>query len=191
MKRFIPAAAIVCAALIFTSCSSNEDTTPELVSGGQTTVTSSDNSTSDASSAMAQGQTEDKYFITYNGIKIVLGDEVAPVVKAIGKEYLYTENPSCAYVGIDYTYDYKSFIIYAQTKDGKEFINTVEIKDDTVDCGGVKVGQTLEDAKKVYGTPTSNAELGIVYNKNGTEIQFITDGTDKIVFILYTNPSAE
>ena len=86
MKRFIPAAAIVCAALIFTSCSSNEDTTPELVSGGQTTVTSADNSISDTSGAMAQGQTEDKYFITYNGVKIVLGDEVAPVVKAIGKE---------------------------------------------------------------------------------------------------------
>lgn len=189
MKRSIPAA-ILCAALLVTSCSSQADTAPELVTGGQTTVAAAQTSVSGASDA-PDNKAEDKYFITYNGVKITLGDEVAPVVKAIGKEYLYTENPSCAYVGIDYTYDFKSFIIYAQTKDGKEFINTVEVKDDTVDCGGVKVGQTLDDAKKVYGTPTSVAEQGIVYDRNGTEIQFITDNSDKIVFILYTNPSQE
>ena len=113
-----------------TSCTRSNDTTPERISGGQTKIAASE-----ASAASDKNQTEDRFYLTYNGIKIVLGAETAPVVKAIGKEYVYTENPSCAYVGIDYTYDYKSFIIYAQSKDGKEFINTVEVRDNTVDCG--------------------------------------------------------
>lgn len=186
MKRLKAAAAIISTLLMITSCASSEDTTPELVSGGQTTVAATEDSTANQSD-----KTEDKYFITYNGVDIFLGAEVAPVVKAIGKEYIYTENPSCAYVGIDYTYDYKSIIIYGQTKDGKEYITTVEVKDDSVDCGGIKIGQTLDDVKKVFGTQTSDGENGIIYDKNGTELQFITEGSDKITFILYTNAPTE
>lgn len=186
MKRLIPAAIALAIVLSMTSCAASNDTTPELVSGGQTKIAATG-----GSGASDNAQTEDKYYLTYNGVKIVLGAETAPVVKAIGKDYVYTENPSCAYVGIDYTYDYKSFIIYAQSKDGKEFINTVEVRDNTVDCGGVKVGQTLDDAKKVFGTPSSDAEYGIVYVKNGTEIQFITDGSGKIIYILYTNETKD
>ena len=189
MKRLIPLSIVLCGVMMATSCASSagEDNTPELVTGGQTMVSSTE--TTVASSD--KGQKGDKFYITYNGVKIVLGEEVAPVVKAIGKEYIYTENPSCAYVGIDYTYDYDSIIIYAQTKDGKEFINTVEIRDDKVDCYGIKVGQTLNDAKAVLGTPVSEAEFGIIYDKNETELQFITEGSDKIVSILYTNTPTE
>lgn len=186
MKKIIAATVIISTLLMITSCASSEDNTPELVSGGQTTVAATDNTT-----AQQADKAEDRYFITYNGVDIFLGAEVAPVVKAIGKQYVYTENPSCAYVGIDYTYDYKSIIIYGQTKDGKEYITTVEVNDDSVDCGGIKIGQTLDDVKKVFGEPTSNGENGIIYDKNGTELQFITSGSDKITFILYTNANAE
>ncbi len=186
MKRLIPAAIALCIMFSMTSCARSNNTTPERISGGQTKIAASE-----ASAASDKSKTEDRFYLTYNGVKIVLGAETAPVVKAIGKEYVYTENPSCAYVGIDYTYDYKSFIIYAQSKDGKEFINTVEVRDNTVDCGGVKVGQTLDDAQKVYGTPSSTADYGISYVKNGTELQFITDGSGKIIYILYTNETKD
>ena len=175
---------------MLSSCTASKDTTPELISGGQTKVSVSGAAASSVSPD--KDQTEDRFYLTYNGVKIVLGAETASVVKAIGKEYVYTENPSCAYVGIDYTYDYKSFIIYAQSKDGKEFINTVEVRDDTIDCGGIKIGQSLEDVKKLYGTPTSETEYGMIYDKNGTELQFITDGSSgKIIYILYTNETKE
>ena len=67
----------------------------------------------------------------------------------------------------------------------------MEVRDNTVDCGGVKVGQTLDDAQKVYGTPSSTADYGISYVKNGTELQFITDGSGKILYILYTNETKD
>ena len=137
MKRLIPAAAVLSLALILTSCAASNDTTPEKVSGGQTKVAAS---ASDASGNAGNKAAEDGFNITYNGVRIALDAEAEPIVKALGKDYMYTENPSCAYVGIDFTYDYKSFIIYAQERNGKVVVNTVEVRDNTVDCGGVKVG---------------------------------------------------
>ena len=104
---------------------------------------------------------------------------------------MFIRKTSCAYVGIDITYDYKALILYAQNKEGKELINTVEIRTDAVDCGGVKIGQTLDDVKKIYGDPSSTEEFGIVYVKNGIEMQFIADSNGKLIFILLTHEVAE
>ena len=188
MKRFIPAAAVLSLALILSSCSASNDTTPERVSGGQTKVAAS---ASDASADAGSKASEGGFSITYNGVRIDLDAEAEPIVKALGKDYMYTENPSCAYVGIDFTYDYKSFIIYAQERNGKVVVNTVEVRDNTVDCGGIKVGQTIDDVKKVYGEPSTVEETGIVYVKDGKELQFITDGTGKVIFVLYTHVTAD
>ncbi|MDO4876193.1 MAG: hypothetical protein Q3987_02290 [Oscillospiraceae bacterium] len=184
MKRLVPAAVLLSIALMFTSCSASKDTTPERISGGQTKVAASENKESPDN---GKNTAENGFNITYNGVRIYLDEETEPIVKAIGKEYTYTENPSCAYVGIDYTYDYKSFIIYAQEKNGKIVVNTVEVRDDSVDCGGIKIGQTLDDVKKVYGEPSSVEELGIIYIKDGKKLQFVTDGTGKIIFVLYAH----
>ena len=85
MKRLIPAAIALCIMFSMTSCTRSNDTTPERISGGQTKIAASE-----ASAASDKNQTEDRFYLTYNGIKIVLGAETAPVVKAIGKEYQTT-----------------------------------------------------------------------------------------------------
>lgn len=190
MKKTIPAAILLSMALMLTSCSAGKDgdNTPERVSGGQTKVSSTENA---ATAASGESKADPAFSLTYNGVKIRLDDEVAPVVKSLGKDYVYTQNPSCAYVGVDITYDYKALILYCQEKNGKEIINTVEVRNDTVDCGGIKIGQTLDDVKKIYGDPASSEEYGIVYEKDGLELQFITDNSGKIVFILYTHVRTE
>ena len=188
MKKIIPAAVVISLALMLTACSASKDTTPERVEGGQTKVSSAGSA---ASSEAGNTESDDGFNLTYNGVRISLDAEAEPLVKALGKDYMYTENPSCAYVGIDFTYDYKSFILYAQDRSGKVVINTVEVRDDTVDCGGIKIGQTLDDVKKVYGEPSTVEEFGIKYTKNGKELQFITDGSGKVIFILYTHVTAE
>ena len=184
MNKKIMAAAFISFALLMTSCAANKDTTPELVSGGQTKVaaTQSSNGAKESEKTASDG-----FHITYNGVDIFLDTETEPVVKAIGGNPVYTEKPSCAYVGIDYTYDYGAFVIYAQSKDSKEVINTIEVRSDAVDVGGAKVGQTLADVKKVYGNPASDEDTVITYIKNGIELQFITDESGKVVLILYTH----
>ena len=182
------AAALISLALMMTACSANKDTTPERVSGGQTKVAVTE---SNGNSGSAENNTANGFFITYKGVNIVLDTETEPVVKAIGGNPVYTEKPSCAYVGIDYTYDYGAFVIYAQSKDGKELVNTVEVRSAEVDVGGAKVGQTLAEVKKVLGQPSSDDETAVTYIKNGIELQFITDDSGKVVLILYTHETAE
>ena len=112
MNKRIMAAALISIALMLTSCSAAaNDNTPERVAGGQTKVTAINKS----NDAKSPDETVKGFYITYNGVNIALDAETAPVVKAIGGNPVYTEKPSCAYVGIDYTYDYKAFILYAQS----------------------------------------------------------------------------
>ena len=187
MNKKIMAAAFISFALLMTSCSANKDNTPELVSGGQTKVSATQNSQDTNADEKKTGG----FHITYNGVDIFLDTETEPVVKAIGGNPVYTEKPSCAYVGIDYTYDYGAFVLYAQSKNGKEVINTVEVRSDAVDVGGAKVGQTLADVRKVYGNPSSDEDTVITYIKNGIQLQFITDESGKVVLILYTHEVAD
>ena len=45
----------------------------------------------------------------------------------------------------------------------------------------------MDDVKKVYGEPSSVEDLGIIYIKDGKKLQFVTDGTGKIIFVLYAH----
>lgn len=188
MNRKIMAAAFISFALLMTSCSANKTSTPELVSGGQTKVAATQGSPDAKPAGNADAGS---FHITYNGVEVFLDTETGPVVKALGGNPVYTEKPSCAYVGIDYTYDYGAFVLYAQSKDGKEVINTIEVRSDAVDVGGAKVGQKLDDVRKIYGTPSEDDETVITYIKNGIELQFITDDSGKIALILYTHVTAD
>lgn len=188
MNKRIIAAAFISFALMLTSCSSaGKDNTPERVDGGQTKVAA----TKSSNDAKTPDAAANGFTVTYNGVEIALDAETAPLVKAIGGNPVYTEKPSCAYVGIDYTYDYKAFVLYAQSRDGKEIVNTVEVRSDTVDVGGAKVGQTLDEVKKIYGSPVSDDETAVTYLKGGTELQFVTDESGKVVLIILRHDAAE
>ena len=47
---------------------------------------------------------EENFSFTYNGTKITLGAEAAPIIDALGEPRSYTEEPSCAFDGMDKTY---------------------------------------------------------------------------------------
>ena len=55
---------------------------------------------------------EENFSFTYNGIKITLGAEAAPIIDALGEPRSYTEEPSCAFEGMDKTYYYGSFYLF-------------------------------------------------------------------------------
>ena len=191
MRRLLTLALAAGIILTLSSCSasSSGDNNPERIAGWQTKVSQAGNRpVSDGNNNAA---VESGFFFTYNGVKLVLDTEVEPVIKELGKEYIYTENPSCAYVGIDYTYDYKSLIIFAQENGGKIVIDTVEARNDTVDCNGIKVGQSFDDVKKVFGEPTSVEDFGITYVKNGIKLQFLSDGSGKVITISLTHETPE
>ena len=191
MRKLITAAAAIAIILSISSCnaSNSGDNTPERVAGGQTKVSQAGNVPGQEGNK--NNAEESGFYFTYNGVKIVLDTEVEPVIKALGKDYMYTEDWSCAYVGKDYIYDYKALKIDAQEKDGKVLINNVEARNDSVDCNGIKVGQSFDDVKKVFGEPDSTDDYAISYVKNGIELQFITDGSGKIISISCAHETQE
>ena len=71
-------------------------------------------------------------------------------------------------------------------KDRKELVPTITIDDPLIDCGGVCVGQTIEDAKKIYGAqPVEEDDFGAIYRSGKTELQFSTDEFHTIIQIVY------
>ena len=164
-----------------TACAPKEEgsNAPQLISGG-TAATTAAKEGGDSKETAASQASADAYSINYKGVVITPGMETESAITALGKGYIYNKVMSCAFNGIEETYDYKEIVIFADDHDGKNKINTIDVRDHSVDCGGVKLGSSLDDVRKVYGDPTAEELYGLRYEKNHTQIQFIA-GEDKTV----------
>lgn len=157
---------------------------PQLISGGTAATTASQEGKQDLSAPSASNDT---YSFTYKGAAIIPGMEADVALKALGEGYVKSPTiDSCAFNGKETSYDYKDFVLFVDNRDGGKFkVNTIDIKADSVDCGGVKIGSTLEDVRKAYGNPTSEELYGLCYEKNHTQIQFISVDEKTVSSILY------
>ncbi|HBG77138.1 MAG TPA: hypothetical protein DDW86_09305, partial [Clostridiales bacterium] len=63
------------------------------------------------------------YSYEYNGIKIPMNVDAAPIVKKLGKPANYFEAASCAFQGLDKVYTYSNFEIGTYPKGDKDFIS--------------------------------------------------------------------
>ncbi len=168
-----------------TACSAPKEeggNAPQLISGGTaaTTVAKENNGSAPASQANTG-----TYGLTFKGVLLTPGMETEKAIKALGEGYVLNSVDSCAFNGKESTYDYKEIVIYTDDHDGTDKINTIDVRDPSVDCGGVKIGSTLDDVKKVYGEPTSEESYGLSYVKDHTQIQFIFADGDKLTSIMY------
>lgn len=178
--RKIAAAAVAVSVLsVMASCAPKEEETgaPQLISGGTAATVASKEGNESAAATQAS---DDTYGLTYKGVLLTPGMETSAAIKALGEGYIYNKVMSCAFNGIEETYDYKEIVIFADDHDGKNKINTIEVRDPSVDCGGVKLGSSLDDVRKAYGDPTAEELYGFRYDKKNTQIQFIA-GEDKTV----------
>lgn len=132
---------------------------------------------------------KESYSFTYNGTKIALHGDMAPVLEALGEPKTYTESTSCAFEGLDKVYGYGSFNIETYPKDGKDYISNVYFKDDidekVVNEQGIRVGSSQEDVEKAYGTAGYNGTNAYVMHKgDGTLTIIVKDGA--VTSVQYT-----
>ena len=158
---------------------------PQLISGGTAASSAAKESKDGKEPAQTQQLPGDAYGIIYKGVVLTPGMDTSSAIKALGEGYVFNKVMSCAFNGMEETYDYKEIVIYADDHDGKDKINTIEVRDPSVDCGGVKLGSSLDDVRKVYGDPTAEELYGLRYDKNHTQIQFITGGDKTLTSILF------
>ncbi len=127
------------------------------------------------------------YVFEYNGVKIGMDMEAAPIITALGEADTYFEAPSCAFEGLDKTYGYGSFEIDTYEQDGKDYISTVFFCDDLIETPeGVCLFETKADMIKAYGDGFKEEFGMLVYEKDGMKLKFILEG-DEITSIEYAS----
>lgn len=98
------------------------------------------------------GPKVENFTFTYNGTQIMLDADAAPVIAALGEPKSYTEETSCAFDGLDKTYFYGSFYLSTYPMDGKDYVYTIWLVDDSIaNEDGVRIGNTQAQVEAVYG----------------------------------------
>ena len=122
---------------------------------------------------------EENFAFTYNGTIITLGAEAAPIIDALGESRSYTEEPSCAFDGMDKTYYYGSFYLSTYPIDGKDYVYSIWFADDSVATeDGIRIGYTQSEVEAVYGVACFNGGNIYTQTKGNSKLTIIlTDGS--------------
>lgn len=118
---------------------------------------------------------EENYSFTYNGTKITLGAEATSILNALGEPRSYTEEPSCAFDGVDKTYYYGSFYMSTYPLDGKDYVYSIWFADDSVATNdGIRIGTTKAQVEAICGADCFN----------GTNVYSQTQGITKLTILM-------
>lgn len=118
---------------------------------------------------------EENFSFTYNGTQITLGEEAAPIIDALGAPRSYTEEPSCAFDGMDKTYYYGSFYLSTYPMDDKDYVYNIWFADDGVATDeGIRVGSSQSQVEDAYGKECFN----------GTNSYVLTKGQSRLVILI-------
>lgn len=125
------------------------------------------------------------YAFEHDGVTIYMNTDVEPVLDALGEPLQYFEAESCAFKGLDKTYTYAGFEITTYPMDGKDYISTVYLMDDTVSTPeGIYLGSSLDDMIAAYGDDYTGSSGSYTYIKEDSKLQFIVMN-DEIIAITY------
>ena len=155
-----------------------------IIGGIEIAVTLQDGSKTNPSKSQTTEKAKEGYIFTDGEKKAILGEEFNK--EAFGKEESYSEIASCAFEGLDRTYAYLNYEITTFPDGEKERIYTIYFLNENVQTReGVKITDTLEKMKEVYGNETGKQGNQYVYTKGKTNLEFIVE-EDVITSIQYT-----
>lgn len=119
---------------------------------------------------------EENFTFAYNDTKITLGAEAAPIIDALGEPRSYTEEPSCAFDGMDKTYYYGSFYLSTYPLAGKDYIYNLWFADDTVATEeGIRIGSTQSQVEDAYGKECFNGTTSFVLTKGQSRLVILIE----------------
>lgn len=172
MKKALIFAVLACLLLSLAGCNA-ADTTP---TGGSNPGSNTEAVPSGSTSGEATGgETEEGFVFNYNGTEIRMHAPAAPIIDALGEPKSYTEEASCAFVGLDKTYYYGSFYLDTYPVEEEDFVYGFWFADDSVTTEeGIYIGCTQAQVEKAYGAE----------NYNGSNAYIVTKGDGKLTIIL-------
>jgi len=159
-------------------------------SGSTTVVNYSTNQETESSNAAATEETEtsettentiseEVFSFTYNGCKISINADMAPVLEAIGEPNSIFVETTCAFDGCENDYIYGSFEIAENEMTETSYIASIYLLDDLVATEeGLRISMTKDEALEIYGTPDSESDTSIVYLKGDSSLTIIFESAE-------------
>ena len=153
---------VIFVCMILASCA---DDTVEII--GDTTVTAPNTDSGSDPSVSDSG-----FVFEYNGAVVEMDAPAQGAIEKLGDGYQYFESASCAFEGIDKTYIYPHFeLLTYPSKDGDK-VQALYIKDDLVATKeGLKIGSSIEDMERLYGTSYTVTGSEYTFTKGGMELK--------------------
>lgn len=131
---------------------------------------------------------ESKYFFVVankNNYAVKIDADMADVLAALGEPLKYFEAASCAFDGLDKTYTYAGYVILTRPDGKKDYVNSVQLTDDSVQTPeGAYVGMTAEAVKGIYGKATEETSTLISYTDGNATLNFVLKDA-KVISIEY------
>lgn len=125
------------------------------------------------------GKTEkdSKYFFkvaSKDNFAVKIDADMADILATLGEPLQYFEAASCAFEGLDKTYTYAGYIISTRPEGKKDYVNSIQLTDDSVQTPeGAYIGMTTDAVKALYGKPTEETETLVSYTDGNTTLNFI------------------
>lgn len=117
----------------------------------------------------------DAFGFTYNGVEIAMNANAADIIAQLGEPRSYTEEASCAFVGLDKTYFYGSFYLQTYPQGEEDFVYCAWLVDDSITTDeGIYIGATQAEVESAYGTA----------GYNGSNAYLMTAGDSKLTVIM-------
>lgn len=177
LKAGLSACVALCMlALVLVGCG-NGNTSNSPVQGSSQSEAGQGSTPGSVAPASQPVQTGGKgYYFVYEGTEIVMGENMAGTLEALGEPLNVFEAPSCAFEGIDRIYYYPGFEISTYPQGDEDFILSLTLADDSVTTPeGVYLGMTAEEVEAEYGVSTSDNANLLSYKKDGTELAFVLE----------------
>lgn len=148
--------------------------------GGETvpTPTPAPTGAADATPTPAPAEGRSKYTFASGDIRLPMNEEFSALRDALGEPLSYYERESCAFQGLDKTFNYPGFELVTYPNGDKDFISDIYFTDGTVSTPeGIHIGSTLEEVKTAYGEGYTADDFGIyyTYTDGDTQLKFGTE----------------
>ncbi len=156
---------------VFAGCGSSE--TPAGNVESAPVVSESAQVQESSKQAEAEVPADSGYVYSQGGVDVAVNGLMSPIVDAWGEPDKYFESESCAFQGMDKVYTYGSVVINTYPENEKDYVLTIELKDDTITTAeGIYIGSSKADVVATYGTATSETDVALVYEKGECQLTF-------------------
>lgn len=135
--------------------------------------------------APSEETTPDIPVFTYEQIRIEMNAEAQPILDALGEPVSYTEQPSCAFEGMDKTYCFGGFYLSTYPLDGVDYVYSLWFADDTVSTQeGLRIGDSAGRVEELYEAADYNGSNAYLLSAEEAEMMILIDN-DRVSSIVY------